>query len=157
MTVLYREPHLQGNRYGDQVFKAAQALPQTATATLYTVTGCVLVTAILGRVTTVLGGTVTTLSLGITGANAGIATAVAVTSAAAGTLLYATPPASGTQTPGALIVAGGGVLWPTTAAVPGDGPLFVSQNITWTTSASDTGQVEWYLWYVPVSPGSGVS
>lgn len=149
MSAILKEPHIQGNRYGQQVTKAVQNLPQTATANLYTVTGAVLVTGLLGRVTTVLGATATTLSLGVTGTNAGLATAVAVTSAAVGTLLYPTPPTG--QAAGALIVATTGILF------PGSEPFFVAQNITWTTSASDTGQVEWYLWYVPVSPGSGVS
>jgi hypothetical protein len=30
-------------------------------------------------------------------------------------------------------------------------------NITWTTSANDTGQMEWYLWFTPIDFDASVT
>jgi hypothetical protein len=140
------------------VVKAAQSLPQTATGTLFTVTGTVKVTGLLGRVNTSLGATVTTLSLGYTGTTAGIATATAVTSAASGTLLLpGVPTTAAPQTPVALVVA---KFYFTQAGDPTFllAPFIIGDTaITATTSANDTGTVDWYLWYIPVSSGASVS
>jgi hypothetical protein len=136
------------------VVKAAQALPQTATATLFTVTGgSVLVQFMAGLVTTALGATVTSLSLGNTptggvSAPASIATSAVVTSAAVG-----------------------GLFVPAFAAGIASGPIqtnvinfdrsFVAivpaGVITWTTTANDTGQMKWYLQFTPLDPGAFVS
>ena len=76
--------------FGNLVTKSAQTLPQTATSTLYTVSGGnVLVTGLIGVVSTVIGATVTTLALGTvpstgTAESTGIATATAITSSEAG-------------------------------------------------------------------------
>lgn len=144
---------------GTLVTKAAQALPATATANLFTVAGgSVLVTGLLGVVTTACGATATTLALGTTpgGTTASIATATAITSAAVGTSLVAT---SAAGVASALLVAP----VPFLSAVP---PMFIAPfvlgagiatSITWTTSATDTGQIKWYLWYVPLDTSATVS
>lgn len=137
------------------VAKAAQNLPQTATATLFTVAGgLVLVTGILGVVTTALGATVTTLSLGVTGSNAALATATAVTSATAGTVYAPTTGAAGAAgTPIVSATPFVSVAEPNFLA-----PVYVfTTNITWTTSANDTGQMKWYLWYIPIDTSASVS
>src|SRR5215469_14014881 len=91
MSVIIQGYQLRTALFGVQVVKAAQNLPQNATATLATVTGgAVMVTSMVGLVTTVLGGTATTLALGTaptvgTASTSGIATATAVTSKEAGT------------------------------------------------------------------------
>lgn len=141
---------------GILVTKAAQNLPQTATANLFAVSGTVLVTGLLGVVTAAIGATATTLALGTApgAATASIATATAVTSKAAGTALA---PVGASGVGGALIVGGAAfVQSPPMALSPfvlGAG----TTNITWTTSASTTGQVQWYLWYTPIDFDASVS
>jgi hypothetical protein len=89
---------------GARVVKGPLALPQTATGTLFTVTGgAILVTSLIGLVTTAIGATATSLSLGTaptvgTAETAGIATSTAINSTVAGTLLSApaTPGVAGT-------------------------------------------------------------
>lgn len=141
---------------GILVTKPAQNLPQTATANLFTVGGTVLVTGLLGVVTTAVGAVATTLALGTApgAATASIATATAVTSKAAGTALA---PVGASGVGGALIVGGAAfVQSPPMALSPfvlGTG----TTNITWTTSASTTGQVQWYLWYTPIDFDASVS
>lgn len=214
---------------GSQLVKAAQALPQTATATLFTVTGgMVLVTGLVGLVASSLGATATNLSIGTaptvgTARTAGIANATAVASLAAGTVLTApingsaavaspSVPAStvaqsnpnpftvqvvisgGTMTnvsvngttagTGAgtyLVPAFGSITMTYTVAPtwawtnartlssapgagissfglhPGSGFAVNAGTLTWTTDASDTGQMAWYLSYVPIDSGASVS
>lgn len=88
---------------GARVVKSALALPQNATATLFTVSnGSVLVTNLVGLVTTAFGATATNLSLGTvpttgTAETSGIANATAVASLAAGTWVHT--PLYGNRTP----------------------------------------------------------
>lgn len=149
---------------GTQVVKGPLALPATATSTLYTVSGgSVLVTGIFGRVTTACGATVTTVSLG-TGAttNTSLATATAVTSAASGTFLTQVLSAGAF---GALSVGLGPKPLITTFPPAGEVQLpgvlaaffIANDTITWTTSATDTGAVQWYLWYLPIDTSATVS
>lgn len=157
MTAYLHGYQLRTLNLGQQVLKASQALPQTATATLYTVAGgSVLVTSLLGMVaTTPTGATVTTLALGTvpttgTASTTGIATATAITSLEVGA--WVAPQASSGKA-GALVVgatAGAAVFVAAPFVVP-------AGTITWTTSASDTGQMAWYLTYVPLDTGASVS
>jgi hypothetical protein len=147
---------------GTLVVKAPQALPATATANLYVVSGAVMVTGILGRVTTATGATVTTLALGTTASTTtSLATATAITSKAAGTWII--PSASGTPLVGGALTVSSGPQF-LASSFPGSflpglmAPFFVATDtITWTTSATDTGQIEWYLWYVPIDGSATVS
>src|SRR5260221_6214470 len=92
---------------GNQVTKAAQLQPATATGTLFTVTGgAVIIPSLFGLVATATPATVNTLSIGAaptvgTANTAGIATAVSTASKEAGTWI-SVQPASGVA--GALIV-----------------------------------------------------
>ena len=139
------------------VAKLPQNLPQTATASLYTVTGgSVLVVGMLGVVTTVIGATATTLALGATAGSTAIATATAITASPVGTWLA---PVNSSGKGGALNVAGAAfvaappfIVNPFVVGSPG-----TTGAITWTTSASTTGQVQWYLWYVPLDFDATVS
>lgn len=227
---------------GSLVVKAPQALPASATANLYVVSGAVLVTGLLGRVTTALGATATNLSLGTTNsAAASLATATPITSKPVGTWLIptgiesialATPgqpavPATGVAQqnvnsyPVTVVISANGAtitnvsvngitvgaaagtyevpaygsisiaysvatptwVWSNASPAGGVGQLVASagpaflgpsygdanmpdliapfllsaDTITWTTSATDTGQVEWYLWYVPIDTSATVS
>lgn len=147
---------LRETQFGFLVVKSALTIPQTATSTLYTVAGGnVLVTGLLGVVSTVIGSSATTLSLGTvpttgTAEAAGIATATAITSAEAGTWV-ATLASSAKG--GALAVGsdGGKAVFLQTAFAVAPG------TITWTTSASTTGAMSWYLLYVPLDTGATVS
>lgn len=140
-----------------QVIKAAQNLPQSATATLFTVSGTVLIQFFAGLVTTAIGGTATTLSLGNTptggsAANTSLATATAITSKTVGTHFVPTF-ASGIGA--APVVAS--LCQVTVPAASGNAFVVPAGTITWTTSASTTGQMQWYLAYLPVDVGATVS
>lgn len=143
--------------YGVQVTKATQALPQTATSTLFTVSGgAVLVQAIVGQVTTATGATATNLSLGTvptigSSNSASLASATAITSLEAGTWLSVQ--ATSSKGGGALLAGtnAGTTLYPSVPFIVAAG------TITWTTSASDTGAISWYLDYVPLDTGASVS
>jgi hypothetical protein len=146
-------------QFGLLVTKAAATLPQTATATLYTVAGGnVLVTSMFGLVSgTAMGATATTLAIGTapttgTAETAGIATATAVTSLEIGSWVSVQ---SSSGVGGALVSGGhaGTVVFAhgTTSFVVAPG------TITWTTSASDTGKMAWYLTYIPLDTGASVS
>lgn len=157
MAAFIQGSQLRTLLFGSQVLKAAQALPQSATANLFTVAGgSVLVTSLFGVVSgTAIGATVTTLALGTapttgTANTAGIATATAITSLEIGT--WVAPQASAGKA-GALVAgahAGDAVFTPLPFVVP-------AGTITWTTSASDTGQMAFYLTYVPLDTGASVS
>lgn len=157
MSVIIQGYELRTIAFGPQVLKAAQTLPQTATSTLYTVSGgSVLVTSLLGVVSGVAtGSTVTTLALGTapttgTASTTSIATAVAITSLEIGS--WVAPQASSGKG-GALVVganAGATLFLANPFVVP-------AGAITWTTSASDTGKIAWYLTYVPLDTGASVS
>ena len=155
MSLYPRGGQIQGSVLGELVTKAPQNLPQTAGATLYTVSnGAVLIQALLGRVTTTIQNQTCTLSLGVvvTGGNSlptAIATATSIQALAIGEWLQPTPSAGAA---GALTNSQAPFLttaWSPYLASPG--------TITWTTSASNTGQAEWYLWYVPLDQGATVS
>ena len=160
MSVLIQGYQLREIAFGVQVTKAAQTLPQTTTSTLFTVAGgAVLVTSLLGVVqgaaiqstdpVLTIGTAPTTGTLEV----AGIATSTSLASAEIGTWLTVAP-SSGL--PGALVVMG----------TPGKGgnavylgaPFVVSAGtITWSTGASKTGKIAWYLSYVPLDNGGSVS
>jgi hypothetical protein len=156
MTTLIDGSQLLAIAYGNLVTKAAQNLPQTATANLFTVAGGnVLVTGLIGEVTTVIGATATSLSLGVTPTtgtanSTGLATATAITSKEAGTFVGLL---NSSGVGGGLVVganAGQGLFVPL--------PIIVAPGtITWTTSASTTGQMKWYLTYIPLDSGASVS
>jgi hypothetical protein len=144
---------------GNIVTKAAANLPQSATATLFTVSGgAVLVTGLVGIVTTVVQSSDPVLSLGTaptvgTAQTSGIATTTVLTSAEVGTLVTV---ASSAGLPTGLAVMA-------TAAKAGSAvylanPFVVSAGtITWTTGASKTGAMKWYLTYIPLDDGASVA
>jgi hypothetical protein len=156
MSLIIQGYQLRTLAFGSQVIKASQNLPQSTTATLFTVSGgAVLVTSLLGLVTTVIQSTDPVLSLGTapttgTAETSGIATTVSLASAEVGTWL-GVQAASGVA--GALINGGhaGNAVWLPASFVVSAG------TITWTTGASKTGQLKWYLTYVPLDTGASVS
>jgi len=159
MTNFVQGTQLRTLRKGLVVTRAAANLPQTATGTLFTVSGgAVLVTGLIGVVTTPIASSDPVLTLGTaptvgTAQTAGIATSTVLTSAEAGTLV--TVASSGGLPTGLVVMA--------TAAKAGNavfvaGEFVVSAGtITWTTGASKTGAMKWYLTYVPLDDGASVS
>ena len=141
---------------GAQVIKAATAFPQTATGTLFTVAGGnVLVTSLIGQVTTVVQSSDPVLLLGTaptagTLDTDGIATSTTLASAEVGTFVGV---AASSGLGGALVVGSlaGSALYPAASFVVAAG------TITWTTGASKTGAMKWYLTYVPLDTGAYVS
>jgi len=143
-----------GGSYGITKVIATQNLPQTATATLFTVNGgLIAVNYIVGLVTTALGATVTSLSLGNTptgGANApaSIATSAVVTSKVLGSLYVALFTSS---------IAAAPIQANVVSLVPLAPFIVPAGVITWTTTASDTGQMAWYISYLPIDAAASVS
>lgn len=141
--------------YGLQVLKTAQTLPQTATSTLFTVTGGrVIVTSLIGTVSTAIQNQACTLALGTvptvgTASSTGIATATSIINLEAGTHLYL-PSAKGALT----VNTNAGAA----AQIFGGSAYVVSAGtISWTTSASNTGAISWALTYIPLDDGAAVS
>lgn len=141
---------------GNLVTKSAAVVPNASAANLFVVSGgAVLITSLVGKVATVFTSTVTTLNMGpapTTGtANAtGIHNATVLTSAALGAWITPTL-ASGVATAG---VVANGISWPEL-----DGGDFIvdAGNITYQASAANTGQITWYLTYVPLDNGASVA
>lgn len=152
MSALTTNKVWRDNVLGPRVNRAAAALPQTATGTIFTITGGqVLVTSLIGTVTVATGATATTLKIVSTptvGTAADLTTAVSVASKEVGTII-------------ALNVAVGGALTVATAggaAIPAPGQLVLNAGtIQLTTSASNTGSVKWSITYVPLDDGASIS
>lgn len=155
MTTIIKNQDVRTIAAGIRVTRAAATLPQTATGNIYTVSGGrIMVVSLTGVVTVATGATVTTLSVGITPAsgtasNTALASATAITSREVGTHMGLG------STAGAALVVG------TNASTPvqttGHAALAIQTgSITITTSASDTGQVQWDLIYIPLDDGAQV-
>jgi hypothetical protein len=141
---------------GILAIKTAQALPATTTATLFTQSGgSVLVTGLFGLVTTAIGGTATSLALGTSVSNTAIMPSTAITSKAAGT--WVVPQSASGVAAAPLTLAGGAAYLPASSYVATPLLLGSGCNITWTTTATDTGAISWYLWYIPIDADSGLS
>lgn len=126
---------------GIRVERAAATLPQTAQAPLFTLTGDVLVTALIGEVTTVMGATANNLSIvanPTVGADLAISAVVATANDAVG-VHYALPGAFAT----ALVK---GVALP----VPANAILVPAGTIDLLASGSNTGAARWTLYFIPV-------
>ncbi|MFJ6667418.1 hypothetical protein [Streptomyces sp. NPDC091383] len=139
--------------FGHKVDRATATLPQTATGSIFTVSGGrVLVTGLLGEVTTAIGGTATTLtvvSTPTTGTATTLASATAITSKEVGAQCTL-PLTSGS----ALVVVNGGG----GGQLPGHAGYVVPVgNLQITTSASTTGSIKWSLTYVPLDDGASVT
>ncbi len=155
MATFIQGQQLRLIEYGYQVLKAAQTLPQTATSTLFTVTGGrVIITSLVGTVSTAIQNQACTLALGTvpttgTASSTGIATATSIINLEAGTHVYLP------QTKGALTVNGNAGA----AAQMFAGAAYVvsAGTLSWTTSASNTGAISWALTYLPLDTGAAVS
>jgi hypothetical protein len=136
---------------GTPVTKGPSAPAAVTGGTLFTVSGAVLVTALLGRVTTVIGGTAATITLGTAASATAICTATSIASLAAGVFLV---PSSTSGVGGALVANSAPYVPASEFEVT---PFIVGGNILQTISASNTGAIQWYLWYIPIDAGAAVS
>ncbi len=134
--------------YGLTVTRAAANLPATTSGNLFSVSGLVLVTSIVGVVTTAIQAQANAIKL-----------EAFLTAAAAATDMCATAESNG-QGVGKLFGITGS---PATAAVFGyavpqsnemiiNGPGFIRLN----TAATNTGQMSWVLQYIPLAAGAGI-
>jgi hypothetical protein len=140
-----------------QVVKAAQSLPASTTATLFTISGTVLIQFFVGLVTTAIQNQACNLSLGNTptggtAANTSLATATAITNKPVGTHVVPTFSSGIGGTP---VVAS--LAQVTVPAASGNAFVVPAGTITWTTSATNTGQMQFYLAYLPVDSGATVT
>jgi hypothetical protein len=150
----------RGYALGNQVVKAALALPAGTTGTLFTVAGgAVLVEFLAGVVTTAIQNQACTLALGSTptsgtAGNTAIASATSVSNKPVGTFYV---PQWASEVGGTPIIANN----VQAQAGPQGGSLaaFLAYTglITWTTSATNTGNMTWYLAYLPLDAGATVS
>lgn len=128
----------------------AKVLPATATGTLFTVSGDIVVYGLVGIVTTVFTATAVNISLGVTGVNAALAAnpAAAFNATAAGAMLQL-PAQLGGVLPAAVVANG--------SAATFDPFVVKGTNITITTDATNTGALDWALVWAPLLrkvPGS---
>lgn len=140
---------------GILVTRTGKTLPQTTAANIFTITGGrIMVVSLTGLVTVATGATATTLSIGLTPAS-GTSSAVSLASATAITSKEVGTQFSIGSTPGSALVVG------TNASTPlqctGHAAWSIQTGaITVTTSASDTGQVQYDLIYIPLDVGAQV-
>lgn len=134
--------------YGLTVSRAAANLPASTSGNLFSVSGKVIVTSIVGTVTTAIQAQANAIKL-----------EAFLTSAAAATDMCATVESNG-QGVGKLFGITG---TPATAAIFGyavfqsneiiiNGPGFIRLN----TAATNTGQMSWVLQYIPLDNGAGI-
>jgi hypothetical protein len=152
MSVIVQGDQIRAISLGVHVQKSVS--PANATTNLFTVSGLVLVTGIVGLVTTVMSATATSLSLNhdpTIGSAANLCAATVVTSDTAGTLygfsgvITELLVSSGTDVPSEAYTRLSGV-----KTVLNDG--VIGQVGT----AVNTGVVAWHLTYVPISSGASV-
>lgn len=146
--------------YGQLVVGTAKNLPATATGNIFAVAGApVLLTGIIGVVTTAIQAQATTLTVGNTptggaAGNASLGTSLDINGKTVGTVIAVQRFASGTGVAQVLTAVNVGVLGAPTDA--GGIGLVAPGNITITTGATSTGQIQWYCTYVPL-PGAIVT
>lgn len=151
MSAIIQGSQLRTLDSGLLVTRPASNLPQTGTTNIYTVTGGrILLTGLVGLVTTVFGATVTNLkvrSIPTTGTAGDIAANVLVTNKEVGTLL-----ALNTTVGGALVSTSsyGAIGMAAT-------PLIIPVgSLAMVTDASNTGQIQWDLTWIPFDDGASV-
>lgn len=153
MSVLIQGDQVRAVTLGIKVEKSSGATISGSTP-LFTVSGLVLVRAIVGYVTTAFDGTTTSISLThdpTIGSAVDIAAATVVTSDVVGTV-YSYVGA----VPTTLLVSAGTAV-PGTAYAPKPSEAFFAPGvINQVGTAADAGTVLWRCLYVPVSDGASV-
>ena len=154
MTVMIQGDQVRAIAGGIKVEKASGAVANSTTS-LFTVTGLVVVEAIIGEVTTALDGTVTSIHLNhdpTIGSAVNLCAATVVTSDPVGTVYGYIGDAITT-----LLVSSG-----TTEPGTAYAPLTIRRNVLtpgvvgMVGTASDAGEILWRLVYWPLSDGASV-
>lgn len=135
---------------GTVAFNPGKVLPATGSGNLFTVSGSVVVTGLVGVVTTVFSVTAVKPTIGITGSAAAIAAAPAAgyASTTVGSLVQL-PRTLGAALPAAVSTQG--------AAAGMAQFILNATTVTITTDATNTGAISWILVYQPLRdkvPGS---
>ncbi|MEU6397871.1 hypothetical protein ABZ867_12925 [Streptomyces cinnamoneus] len=152
MSVLIAGSQLRTLLYGTKVDRATAALPASTTGSLFTVTGGrVLVTSIVGRVTTGIQAQANAIKLVATPSGSGavndLSGTVESNGLAAGGLLSITGLAGDAMVKS----TGGGVSTLRNPVIVAAGAIGLN------TAATNTGNVEWSLTYVPLDDGASVA
>jgi hypothetical protein len=130
--------------YGMLTTKGPSVAP-TSSGNLAVVSGPCLITSLWLIVTTVFTGTATTLNIGTAAGTTTLANAATLTSLAVGSVV------TGTPVPNATSVWNG-------SAVITVGPVVAATGfLTWIASASNTGQLQAFIGWVPLAIGAQVS
>lgn len=151
--------------YGALVTGAAKTLPASTSGDIFTVTGGrVIVTSLTGVVSTAIQNQACTVSVGHKPAGgssqaATLASATAVTNAVLATSLAV--PAFSSGSPAALVVLAPTALVPGVdlgvVATSGGIAMVPAGSIQITTSATNTGAIQWSVTYVPYDAGATVA
>tara|TARA_Y100000034_G_C6905929_1_gene420363 strand:- start:371 stop:814 length:444 start_codon:yes stop_codon:yes gene_type:complete len=131
------------------VMRDTAALPQTAQAALFTVTGRVIVTQIVGEVTTVIETKANATKLvanPTVGADVDLCATDDITADAVGTLYSIT----GTLANAMVATTSGAFVAQAAPTVVADGTIDLN------CAASNTGSVKWTVHYIPLDNGSSV-
>lgn len=151
MSVLNDAAAFRKALFGIRVDKATAALPQTATGTLFTVTGGrILLTSIVGEVTTVIqtqANNTKLVSTPTTGTAVDLCAVLDISADQVGCLYGIT----GTFAT-AMVGANAGA-----TVLPSNGIVIPVGTIGLSCAASNTGSVKWSITYVPLDEGASVA
>lgn len=134
--------------FGTRVDRAAANLPATTSGNLFSVSGQVIVTSIYGIVTTAIQAQANAIKLEAYNTAATTATDMCATVESNGQGVGKLFGITGTTTAAAVF----GFAVPHGRIIVG-GPGFIRLNA----AATNTGQMAWFLTYVPLTPGASVA
>lgn len=153
--------------YGALVTGGAKTLPATTSGDIFSVnTGRVIVTSLTGTVTTIIQAQACTISVGNkpTGGASAVATLCAASASVSGLTVgtsLAVPQAKATAL--ILSAADGTLLWNSSSGaqgvpvVSGGLVLVPAGTIQITTSATNTGAIQWSVTYIPYDVGATIT
>lgn len=152
MATLIPGKSLRNNLYGTRVERAAAALPQTTTQTLFTLTGGrAIITTLIAECTTAVQAQANALSLFSLSTTTNITTHFAQSfesnGLALGSLLSVTGTTHNTQGSAGLMQVG-------SAVIQNNEIVMQPGAIRLTAAASNTGALRWTLLYVPFDDGA---
>jgi len=169
MSVLNPNKAFLQSIFGQPAYKAATTIPQTATGTIFTVTGGkVAITSLTGEVTTVIGATTVNFNVVYTpagGSAADLCAATVCTSDAVGTLYSLVSGIAADL----LSIQSTSIITVTTPILAAEvptvtyapmlrQPLVVRAGaVGFKTSASTTGAVKWVCTWVPLDDGAALA
>lgn len=150
MSNLYGAQAALLSEFGSKVSRATSNLPQTAQSALFNVLGGrVLVTGIVGTVTTAVQNQANNTKIvanPTTGGDVDMCTTLSIANKGVGTLF-------GIQAYGSAMIGAeaGAVPLPTSPIVVAVGTIDLN------CAASNTGQVRWDIWYIPLDTGAYIT